>query len=62
MAKLFDKNSDIIGAHLKHSYANKKLDKATTTEYFPVVQIKDNRQVKRNCFINWTSLYPLGIE
>jgi len=47
MAELFDTSSDNISLHLKNIYANKELEKKTTTEDFSAVQKEGKRQVRR---------------
>jgi prophage maintenance system killer protein len=48
MAELFDKDSDTIGLHIKHIYAEGELEEIGTTEYYSVVQQEGKRKVQRN--------------
>ena len=48
MAKIFNKDSDTIGLHLKNIFSEEELDENATTENLSVVQIEGNRKVKRN--------------
>ena len=47
MAKLFDKDSDTIGLHLKNIYESEELEEISTTEYSSVVQREGRREVSR---------------
>ena len=47
MAMLFDKDTDTIGLHLKNIFKTQELDKKATTEKYSVVQIENEREVKR---------------
>jgi prophage maintenance system killer protein len=47
MAKLFDKDSDTIGLHLKNIYKSRELDEHSTTEKYSVVRQEGTRNVKR---------------
>lgn len=48
MADLFGCTSDNVGLHLKNIYAEKELDKISTTEIFSVVRFEGTRKVKRS--------------
>ena len=61
MAELFNKDSDTIGLHLKNIFKTGELDKASTTEYFSVVQKEGNREVKRKInFYNLDAIISVG--
>lgn len=47
MSKLFEKDSDTIGLHLKNIYNTGELEERSTTEYSSVVQTEGKRQVRR---------------
>ena len=47
MADLFDKDSDTIGLHIRNIYKESELEKAATTEDFPVVQWEGSRNIRR---------------
>lgn len=47
MAKLFEKDSDTIGLHIKNIFAEGELAEGATTELFSVVQAEGSRQVSR---------------
>lgn len=47
MAELFGKDTDTIGLHLKHIYADEELDESSTTEEYSVVRIEGSRTVRR---------------
>ena len=47
IAKIFNKDSDTIGLHLKNIFSEQELDENATTENLSVVQIEGNRKVKR---------------
>ncbi|MEI7695576.1 MAG: hypothetical protein WCI64_08035 [Chlorobium sp.] len=46
MSKLFDKDSDTIGLHLKNIYLEQELDETATTEFFSVVQTEGISSMK----------------
>lgn len=48
MSKLFDKDSDTIGLHLKNIFQEGELAEPSTTEYFSVVQKEGKREVIRS--------------
>jgi hypothetical protein len=48
MAKLYEKDSDTIGLHIKNIYESQELQENPTTEDFSVVQKEGSRNVKRN--------------
>lgn len=54
MAKLFEKDSDTIGLHLKNIYKSRELDEILTTEKYSVIRQEGKRQVKRT--INYYNL------
>ncbi len=61
MAHLFDKDSDTIGLHLKNIFSEGELDETATTEFFSVVQIEGNRQVKREIkYYNLDAIISVG--
>ncbi len=61
IATLFEKDSDTIGLHFKNIYKTGELDPKTTTEYFSVVQIEGERNVKRNIrFYNLDAIISVG--
>ena len=47
MSKLFEKDSDTIGVHLRNIYKSGELKEKATTEKYSVVQKEGNRNVKR---------------
>ncbi len=61
MAKLFNKDSDTIGLHLKNIYKSGELDQDSTTEKYSVVQQEGKRQVKRNVnYYNLDAIISVG--
>ena len=61
MSDLFDKESDIIGLHLKNIFSEQELEAASTTEDFSVVQQEGKRQVKRIIkFYNLDAVISVG--
>jgi prophage maintenance system killer protein len=48
MSKLFDKDSDTVGLHLKNIFLSGELDEHSTTEDFSVVQVEGQRRIRRN--------------
>lgn len=61
MAKLFQKDSDTMGLHLKNVYAEGELDEKSTTELFSVVQKEGNRTVSRQVkFYNLDAIISVG--
>ena len=47
MSDLFDKESDIIGLHLKNIFSEEELEASSTTKDFSVVEQEGKRLVKR---------------
>ena len=47
MSKLFQKNTDTIGLHIRNIYHEGELDENSTTEYFSVVQKEGKRNILR---------------
>lgn len=47
MARLFDKDSDTIGLHLRNIYKSEELEESATTEESSVVQKEGSRKVRR---------------
>ena len=61
IAKIFNKDSDTIGLHLKNIFSEQELDENATTENLSVVQIEGNRKVKRNIkFYNLDAIISVG--
>jgi len=61
MAQLFDKDSDTIGLHLKNIYSSRELSESSTAEESSVVQIEENRKVKRRIkFYNLDAIISVG--
>jgi len=61
MSKLFDKDSDTIGLHLKNIYLEQELDETATTEFFSVVQNEGKRKVTRRViFYNLDAILSVG--
>ncbi|GMQ83551.1 MAG: RhuM family protein [Gammaproteobacteria bacterium] len=61
MAKLFDKDSDTIGLHLKNIFESKELEENLTTEESSVVRQEGSRQVKRKIkFYNLDAVISVG--
>ena len=47
MSKLFQKNTDTVGLHIRNIYQEGELDENSTTEYFSVVQKEGKRNILR---------------
>ena len=61
MATLFGCSSDNVGLHLKNIFESGELDKATTTEFFSVVQIEGSRSVsRRTTFYSLDAIIAVG--
>ncbi|MBI9089886.1 MAG: virulence protein RhuM/Fic/DOC family protein [Desulfobacterium sp.] len=61
MAKVFDKDSDTIGLHLKNIYESGELDKSSTTEESSVVRMEGKRKVRRKIqFYNLDAVISVG--
>ena len=61
MAKLFDKDSDTIGLHLKNIYSEQELMEKSTTGFFPVVQTEGKRKLTRNIkYFNLDAIISVG--
>jgi hypothetical protein len=61
MAKLFDKDSDTIGLHLRNIYKSGELEKISTTEKYSVVHQEGKRKVKRQIwFYNLDAIISVG--
>ncbi len=61
MAGLFDKDSDTIGLHLKHIYAEGELERDSTTEESSVVRQEGKREVRRKIrFYNLDAIISVG--
>jgi prophage maintenance system killer protein len=61
MAKLFDKDSDTIGLHLKNIYKSGELEEISTTEKYSVVRQEGKRKVKREIkFYNLDAIISVG--
>ena len=61
MANLFDRDSDTVGLHIRNIYEEGELQKAATTEDFPVVQLEGKRKVKRSIsFFNLDVIISVG--
>lgn len=61
MATLFGCSSDNVGFHLKNIFESGELDKATTTEFFSVVQIEGSRSVsRRTTFYSLDAIIAVG--
>ena len=61
MAKLFDKDSDTIGLHLKNIYSEQELMEKSTTGFFPVVQTEGKRKLTRNRkYFNLDAIISVG--
>ncbi len=61
MAKLFDKDTDTIGLHIRNAYKENELDEPSTTEEYSVVQREGNRRVTRNIrFYNLDVIISVG--
>jgi len=52
MSKLFQKNTDTIGLHIKNIYKEGELDENSTTEYFSVVQKEGKLNSIKLFFVN----------
>jgi hypothetical protein len=63
MAKLFDKDSDTIGLHLKNIFNEKELIETSTTEYFSVVQ-KGGKRIDKSqrTFGARKACWPMGFK
>lgn len=63
MAKLFDKDSDTKGLHVKNIFTTKELDKKATTEKYSVVQKDGNKKVRRTVlFYNLDAKISVGYQ
>ncbi len=61
IAKLFDKDSDTIGLHLRNIYKSGELEKSATTEESSVVRQEGKRQVNRKIkFYNLDAIISVG--
>ncbi|MEA2041364.1 MAG: virulence protein RhuM/Fic/DOC family protein [Bacteroidota bacterium] len=61
MSKLFEKDSDTIGLHLKNIYKSDELDEISTTEKYSVVRQEGNRKVKRQIkYYNLDAIISVG--
>ena len=61
MAKLFEKDSDTIGLHIKNIFDEKEVEENSTTEYFSVVQKEGGRNVSRKIkFYNLDVILSVG--
>lgn len=61
MGKLFEKNSDTIGLHIKNIYNTGELNEISTTEKYSVVQKEGKRGVKRKIkFYNLDVIISVG--
>lgn len=61
MSKLFEKDSDTVGLHLKNIYKSEELYKISTTEKHSVVQQEGNRKVKRQIiYYNLDAIISVG--
>ena len=61
MSKLFDKDSDTIGLHIKNILIEGELQDASTTELFSVVQQEGKRSVRRTLkFYNLDMILSVG--
>jgi prophage maintenance system killer protein len=61
MAKVFEKDSDTIGLHLRNIYAEGELEEDATTEFFSVVQQEGSRTVKRKVkYYNLDAIISVG--
>lgn len=47
MSKLFQKNTDTVGLHIRNIYQEGELDENSTTEYFSVDQKEGKRSITR---------------
>ena len=63
MAELFEKDTDTIGLHLKHIFADSELDEQATTEDYSVVRKEGKRSVKRSIkHYNLDAIISVGTE
>ncbi len=61
IARLFDCTIDNISLHLKNIFDDNELSEELTTEFFSIVQIEGNRNVKRNIqFYNLDAIIAVG--
>lgn len=61
MAKLFEKDSDTIGLHIKNILEDGELEEISTTEFFSVVQQEGKRNVRRRLkFYNLDMILSVG--
>jgi len=61
MSKLFDKDPDTIGLHIKNILFEGELEEKPTTELFSVVQQEGNRRIRRNLkFYNLDMILSVG--
>jgi len=61
MARLFEKDSDTIGLHIRNTFAEGELEELATTEESSVVQQEGNRSVTRNIrFYNLDVIISVG--
>ncbi len=60
MSRLFEKDSDTIGLHIKN-YLSGELDESSTNEFFPVVQEEGKRKIKRTLkHYNFDTIISVG--
>jgi len=61
MAKLFGKDTDTVGLHLKNIFSEKELNEKTTTEFFSVVRKEGKRDVSRKIkYYNLDAILSVG--
>ncbi len=61
MTKLFGKDTDTIGLHLRNIHVEQELGEKVSTEFFSVVQIEGKGKVNRNIkYSNLDAIISVG--